>query len=215
MVPFIYASVPPECVHYVSEKYRVPSALVYAIIKTEGGSPGRGHRNLDGSVDWGPMQINGRWFVARRSPVRKHFPYFSPRQVKTDPCVNTEVGVWILSRLRTHVSLWTAVGHYHSFNPRLAHDYTRKVKHWYFKILKTWRHSTSSLYASAWRRNDLRNGLSASRYRSRKIRISQTVRQSRVIHAWHKHHKPVRTREERNLRRPERSIRNVLADEEY
>lgn len=146
MIYSIYTSVPPECVHGIADRYRVPAAVVYAIIKTEGGSPGFGHRNSDGSIDWGPMQINGRWFTTRKSPVRRRFPYLSPRQIETDPCVNTEVGVWILAGLRQHASLWTAVGHYHSFNPVLASQYVARVRRWYYRILADWRRAEHRQY---------------------------------------------------------------------
>lgn len=127
----LYTPVPSECVHSVADHYKIPPAILFALIKTEGGLPGQGLRNRDGTVDWGPMQINSRWFVKRGSPVRQAFPDVSPQEIETSPCVNVEVGGWILARLHRHVSLWTAVAHYHSFNPALYRPYVRRVKWWY------------------------------------------------------------------------------------
>ena len=134
----MFVPVPPDCVHDIASRYHVPSAVIYAMLKVEGGSPGKGVINHDGSVDWGPMQINGRWFQAKRSPVKRAFPGITSYQIETDPCVNTEVGVWILTLRTRRESLWTAVGHYHSFKPTLARNYKNKVVRWYKRILSTW-----------------------------------------------------------------------------
>lgn len=136
----ILTPVPAQCVNDVSDYFHIPSAAVYAIIKTENGRPGYGTMNKDGSVDWGPMQINGRWFVSKRSVVRKHFPNLDPLAIEMDPCVNVQVGTWILSRiLKRDKKLWVAIGHYHSYSPWRAHQYRKRVWHWYVKIKKYWR----------------------------------------------------------------------------
>ena len=131
---------PSYCVNAAAERYGIPSAVLYAIIKTENGKAGYGSMNRNGTVDWGPMQINGKWFVSSRSPVRRSFPHVSPYEIQTDPCVNVTVGAWILSGLleRDH-SLWVAVGHYHSYRPREAKKYRRRVYFWYKRILADWK----------------------------------------------------------------------------
>jgi len=135
----ILVPVPSECVHQAARRYQVPIAVVYAILKVEDGRPGYGLKNRNGTIDWGPMQINSRWFEARTSPVQKQFPDLDPEDIKTDPCINVEVGVWILRKaLNRDHSLWRAVGHYHSYRDREARRYRNTVHRWYVKIRRYW-----------------------------------------------------------------------------
>lgn len=136
----IFVHAPAQCVNEAAYRYSVPPAIVFAIIKTENGLSGHGSQNRDGTVDWGPMQINDRWFVAKKSPVRRTFPNLDPNRIRTNSCVNVYIGTWILSTLiqRDH-SLWTAVGHYHSYKPREAHKYRRRVYYWYRRIVNDWK----------------------------------------------------------------------------
>jgi len=129
----IYAPVPAECVHLAAAKYNEPVAILYAIVKTEGGQVGTVHKNHDGSYDVGPMQINSRWFaVLRRYQV-------TPHDLVRDPCLNVDTGGWILYREMRHTkNIWTAVGRYHSPNPREARRYVERVKRWYRRILASW-----------------------------------------------------------------------------
>lgn len=111
---------PPQadCLQQAADHYRVPVALVRAILKTEGGRPGQAVRNTNGSFDLGPMQINTTWLNT-----------LQPRgitlaMVRDDYCVNVAVGTWILARemqrIPPHAStgqVWQAVAGYHSRTP--------------------------------------------------------------------------------------------------
>ena len=146
--------VPATCVHQVAHKYGVPSAVIYAMLKVEGGHPGQAHRNADGSYDYGPMQINGRWFTTKKSVLQRRFPFLEASAIKKDPCVNTDVGGWILyeewrqsaahcfswrhPRACVRKSLWSAVGHYHSHNKTESAKYVHRVYSWYTRIIHYW-----------------------------------------------------------------------------
>lgn len=142
-MPFMTVPVPAPCVQAVAAKYGVPSAVLYAMLKTEAGVPGKSHKNKDGSRDWGPMQINDRWFVFSGSEIRRKFPEIAPADIKTDPCVNLDVAGWILwSNLQRDHNLWKAIGHYHSFRKREAIRYRHMVWRWYWRIRRYWRKQT-------------------------------------------------------------------------
>lgn len=131
---------PAYCVNAAAERYNIPPAVLYAVIKTENGKAGYGNRNANGTIDWGPMQINGFWFVGKRSPARKAFPMVSANEIKTNPCTNVTIGAWILSELIEHDrSIWVAVGHYHSYRPAESRRYRHVVYRWYKRILADWR----------------------------------------------------------------------------
>ena len=125
--------VPPACVYIVSQRYSIPEPVIYAILKVEGGKIGKGHKNTNGTVDWGPMQINDNWIKV----IHRRYHYVTKKLIINDPCTNVDVGSWILYNLWTKdKSLWTAIGHYHSYKKTEGNKYRIKVYAWYKKILK-------------------------------------------------------------------------------
>lgn len=73
--------------------------------------------NKDGSVDYGLMQINSSWLptLAR---------YGITQSALFDPCVNADVGGWILADLfRRHGITWDAVGAYNAKSPAKRYIY--------------------------------------------------------------------------------------------
>jgi len=112
------AQVQPDCLQQAADHYRVPVALVRAILKTEGGRPGQAVRNTNGSYDLGPMQINTAWL-----PTLQMRGITLP-MVRDDYCVNVAVGTWILAREMQRIppqastgQVWQAVAGYHSRTP--------------------------------------------------------------------------------------------------
>lgn len=114
--------VPIECINQAALTYQVPARLVLAVLATEGGRVGTATPNKNGSVDYGPMQINSRWL-----PVLRAYGYTS-QQLQYDPCINVQVGTWILSKNIAQAStVWRGVGNYNSRKPSLNIRYQNKV----------------------------------------------------------------------------------------
>ena len=110
---------PMDCLQQAADHYRVPAALVRAILKTEGGRPGQAVRNSNGSHDLGPMQINTTWLATLQ------LRGITLAMVRDDYCVNVAVGTWILAREMQRIppqastgQVWQAVAGYHSRTPK-------------------------------------------------------------------------------------------------
>ena len=108
-----------DCLQQAADHYKVPAALVRAILKTEGGRPGQEVRNTNGSFDLGPMQINTAWLPTLASRG------ISRPMLRDDYCVNVAVGTWILARelqrLPAQASpgqVWQTMANYHSHTPQ-------------------------------------------------------------------------------------------------
>lgn len=95
-----------ECIQQAGARYRVPEALILAVLDTEGGWPGLARRNPNGTVDLGPMQVNSQWLRTLRVDVR---------DLRDHGCFNLFVGTAILAaEIRAAGKLGTGVGNYHS-----------------------------------------------------------------------------------------------------
>ncbi|WP_423180049.1 lytic transglycosylase domain-containing protein, partial [Stenotrophomonas sp. CASM106] len=102
------------CVAAAAERYAVPSPLLLAVMRTEGGTTGRTSRpNGNGSLDQGLMQINeihlpelARYGISREMVIHNE-------------CVNIFIGAFILSRelAKPGADYWTNVGAYNSRTP--------------------------------------------------------------------------------------------------
>ncbi len=102
------------CVAAAAERYAVPSPLLLAVMRTEGGTTGRTSRpNGNGSLDLGLMQINeihlpelARYGISREMVIHNE-------------CVNIFIGAFILSRelAKPGADYWTNVGAYNSRTP--------------------------------------------------------------------------------------------------
>lgn len=121
-----------QCVVAAAQVEHVPLAAVVAVMRTEGGQVGQAHPNPDGSVDYGPMQVNSRWL-----PRLSHAG-IDKKALKNDGCINVLVGAWILRRQmeQTPNQPWTAIGHYHSHTKPLSRRYQRKVMRVMLRVRK-------------------------------------------------------------------------------
>ena len=90
------------CIAQAAERYQVPPALIRAVLAKEGGSLGTVSRNKNGSLDYGPMQINSTWL-----PSLSKFG-ISASHLVWDSCVNIGTGTWILAtNYRSYSGDWT------------------------------------------------------------------------------------------------------------
>jgi len=110
------------CWEQVANWYGVNVHLLYAIAKTESNlNPLARNQNKNGSYDIGLMQINSAWL-----PTLKKYGIDESRL--KDPCVNLQVGAWILSQNMQRMGpTWEAVGAYNARNPKLRIEYARRV----------------------------------------------------------------------------------------
>ncbi|MGC1853795.1 MAG: lytic transglycosylase domain-containing protein [Candidatus Aquirickettsiella sp.] len=128
--------VPIECINQAAITYHVPATLILSVLAVENGRKGSALPNRNGTFDYGPMQINSIWL----SKIR---PYgYNQYQLQYDPCINVNVGTWILSQQIANdaSSPWRGVGSYHSHSNRLNHDYQIKVSEVY-RLLTNYTHN--------------------------------------------------------------------------
>ena len=107
------------CVVEAARVTDVPLAALAGILRAEGGKVGMSHRNSNGTVDFGPMQINSVWLpVLAQAGVTSSMLLYNG-------CVNVLVGAWILRwEIALHdQSLWAGIEAYHSATPPLARQY--------------------------------------------------------------------------------------------
>jgi soluble lytic murein transglycosylase-like protein len=80
------------------------------------------HRNANGSIDYGMMQINSI-HLHRLSQYG-----ISSRQL-LDPCASVYIAAWHLrQKMIKYGNTWEAVGSYHSETPAERDDYARKIR---------------------------------------------------------------------------------------
>ena len=110
------------CFAQASLRYRIPESLLRAISKVEsGGNPAATHKNKNGSVDLGHMQVNSGWL-----PILAQ--YNISKEQLINPCTNTTVGAWILANNIYHMGYgWKAIGRYNAMSPAKAVAYSYKV----------------------------------------------------------------------------------------
>lgn len=146
--------VPIECINQASMQYLVPAPLIIAVLTTEGGKVGDANPNINGTFDYGPMQINSVW-------LSKIKPYgYSKEQIQFDPCINVSVGAWILSQaIADGRTLWDGVGNYHSHTFDKNAIYQYKVKQFYVYLNDYLNGHESQVTKSVLRRNlQVQNG---------------------------------------------------------
>lgn len=125
----IINDVPASCINQAAIEYHVPAKLIISVLRTEGGRIGSASRNKNGTVDYGPMQINSSWLSTLA-------PYgYNARSLQYNPCVNVRVGTWLLSKAIAHNKiLWKGVGDYHSHTPQYNRTYYSKVNKEYRRL---------------------------------------------------------------------------------
>lgn len=119
------------CILRSAYKYGVHPGIVESIIAVESGfDPLAVNYNRDGSVDVGIMQINSYWFPRLKK-------YGIAVKDLFDPCVNVEVGTWILAQCFARYGYtWEAVGCYNAVSPVKRREYALKVYRTFRKIVK-------------------------------------------------------------------------------
>ncbi len=111
-----------SCFRRASIRYDISQRLLEAIAHVESsGNPMAVNQNSNGSEDIGLMQINSFW-------LPKLEKYGIMRQDLFDPCVNINVGAWILAdNIYRHGYNWEAVGAYNAASQDKRLKYARKV----------------------------------------------------------------------------------------
>lgn len=119
------------CINYSARRYNVSPWIIKSIIKVESNwNPRAFNRNKNGSYDVGIMQINSSWFPK----LRKYGIY---ERYLWDPCINIEVGTWILAQcIHKYGYRWEAVGCYHSSSYSRKTQYAYKVYRVYKEMIK-------------------------------------------------------------------------------
>jgi len=122
------------CIANASHRYRLPRGLVLAVLMTENGRPGLARRNHNGTVDYGPMQIN----TARLAQLRRYG--LTARVLRDDACTNIWAGAALLQReIYAAGDFWTGVAHYHSHTPALGRAYAARVRRNWLRLLHRFR----------------------------------------------------------------------------
>lgn len=98
-----------RCFTQAGARYGIAPELLCAIARTESGLDARAaHRNTDGSVDIGIMQVNSRWLGRLRD-------YGIAPADLWDACLNIHVGAWVLAdNIHRYGPTWRAVGAYNA-----------------------------------------------------------------------------------------------------
>lgn len=115
------------CILAASQRYRVNTEILNAIVLTEGTKVGQVLQNTNGSIDMSVMGINS-------IHLRDLSEYNIDRSVLLDhPCVNVMIGAWLMKQKLVEVNtkdpaqLWRAIGNYHSRTPIFNQRYQKLV----------------------------------------------------------------------------------------
>lgn len=108
------------CFEEAGNEYGVSPYLLRSIAQHESGmNPLAIGRNVNGTYDYGLMQINSRWAKILGMENWKKLG---------DPCTNVRTGAWILAQcVRRHGYNWKAVGCYHSNTPGRRERYAGRI----------------------------------------------------------------------------------------
>lgn len=116
------------CIAIAASTFSLPEPALYALRYKEGGRLGLESRNTNGTVDYGPFQINSLWigeFTQRWQTAGREETI---ALLRDDNCANAHAAAWIL---RQHLdrtnSLSTAIEHYHSRTPAKGKPYGASV----------------------------------------------------------------------------------------
>lgn len=108
--------------------YGLPPRVLPSIQAVEGGTLGAVHLNLDGSADFGLMQVNSRWVpaIARYTGLGEDAVRL---RLTVEPCFNIAAAGAILRVYLNEArgDLMQAVGSYHSHSPSLSQPYQDQV----------------------------------------------------------------------------------------
>jgi hypothetical protein len=118
--------VPINCITQAAHQYKMPVAIVVSVLEAENGRIGTARKNPNGTIDYGPMQINSIWLKQLKA-----FGY-TAHDLQFDPCVNINVGTWILAqKIASNQAVWSGIGDYHSHSAFENLKYRYKVSIYY------------------------------------------------------------------------------------
>ena len=125
------SDIPVHCINQVAIEYHVPAKLILAVLEVSQGKVGQAKPNSNGTYDLGPMQINTSWWPGL-------YRYgITPQAVQYNPCINVNVGAWILAGdIANGSNLLSGIGDYHSHTLPLNYAYTQKVSSAYITLSK-------------------------------------------------------------------------------
>jgi len=118
-----------DCFDEAARYQKVNPLILRAIAWQESHNrPDALHRNANGSIDYGVMQINS-----------VHLPTLSQYGISTstlmEPCKNVYIAAWHLrQKMNKYGNTWAAVGAYHSETPALRDRYAQQIA----DILRQW-----------------------------------------------------------------------------
>ncbi len=126
------APVTVSCLVAASKAYHVPLTILSGVIAQEGGKTGKTSKNKNGTIDYGPMQIN----TVMLSGLAKQG--ITPYAVANNGCLNIYIGAAILKQHadKSHGNWWLAAGKYHSKTPKHRDSYLLKVAQKVQKLIK-------------------------------------------------------------------------------
>ncbi|KER65912.1 lytic transglycosylase [Burkholderia cepacia] len=112
-----------DCFDAAANYQGVSAYVLRAIAWVESrGNPAAEHRNGNGSIDIGELQINS-------IHLRELAGFGIDAQSLRDECVNIYVAAWHLKKqMLKHGNTWDAVGAYHSETPKLRDAYVRRIR---------------------------------------------------------------------------------------
>lgn len=119
---FASASARADCFDEAARYQKVNPLILRAIAWQESHNrPNALHKNTNGSVDYGLMQINSI-----------HLPTLSQYGISTgtlmEPCKNVYIAAWHLrQKMNKYGNTWRAVGAYHSETPAPRDRYARQI----------------------------------------------------------------------------------------
>ncbi|WP_082103001.1 lytic transglycosylase domain-containing protein [Robbsia andropogonis] len=121
-----YAS---DCLVEAAHIYDIDPVLLHVIAAQESGFRADAtHRNRDGSIDIGVMQINSAWLPALKK-------YGVGEKQLFDGCTNERVGAWILSQnIARYGATWRAVGSYNALTRSRQRDYAQRIFNQYYAV---------------------------------------------------------------------------------
>jgi soluble lytic murein transglycosylase-like protein len=118
-----------DCFDEAAQYQKVNPLILRAIAWQESHNhPDAVHKNANGSIDYGVMQINSI-----------HLPTLSQygisRATLMEPCKNVYIAAWHLrQKMNKYGNTWAAVGAYHSETPTLRNQYAQQIA----DILRKW-----------------------------------------------------------------------------
>jgi soluble lytic murein transglycosylase-like protein len=124
------ASAHADCFDAAAAYQKVNPLILRAIAWQESHNhPDAMHKNANGSVDYGEMQIN-----SIHLPTLAQFGI--SKSTLMQPCKNVYIAAWHLrQKMDKYGNTWAAVGAYHSETPALRDHYASQI----VAILTTWK----------------------------------------------------------------------------